>query len=402
MKVILGFNALHLDGMSSAATTLMRALKRQGINVQPVHAWHDIDLPGYEEEFHPIFIKNSREEPQVEEIIEKMVSTINDDSECTIFSHFGSPNWACVIPFLREDIRVVVSVHSVTPSARKIALAYRERVSAYVPVSWAVENKLRSMLTRREQVKIYRIPNVVDTNRFKPKKSYTEDGIVKIVFFGRVEDVTKGCDKIPPIAKILKDHGLKFKWNIYGYFHWGFESRFYELIKQYEVEDVIKYQGCLNPDEVPDMLPKHDIMVMPSNHEGFGLALAEAMCAGLPCVASRLHDVTDMIVEEGKEGALCEKNDILDFAEKLYKYATDAKLRERVGKAARAKVERCFSIDSQGIAYNYVFASIMAEKNYKMVKAPTLENYKQPDMVKPHILARILPLWVKKILKKYL
>lgn len=402
MKVILGFNALHLDGMSSAATTLMRALKRQGIDVQPVHAWHDIDLPGYEEEFHPIFIKDSQEEPQVEETIEKMVSTINNDSECTIFSHFGSPNWACVIPFLREDIRVVVSVHSVTPSARKIALAYRERVSAYIPVSWAVENKLRGMLTRQEQTKIYRIPNVVDTNRFEPKKSYAEDGIVKIVFFGRVEDVTKGCDKIPPMAKILKEKGLKFEIDMYGYFHWGFESRFYELLKENDVEDVVLYKGCLNPDEIPTMLLQHDIMVMPSNHEGFGLALAEAMCVGLPCVVSRLHDVTDIIVEEGKEGELCEKNDISDFAGKIYKYATDAKLREQVGKAARAKVERCFSIDSQGIAYNYVFASIMAAKNYMMVKAPTLENYKQPEMVKPHILARVLPLWVKKILKKFL
>ncbi len=402
MKVILGFNALHLDGMSSAATTLMRALKRQGIDVQPVHAWHDIDLPGYEEEFHPIFIKDSQEEPQVEETIEKMVSTINNDSECAIFSHFGSPNWACVIPFLREDIRVVVSVHSVTPSARKIALAYRERVSAYIPVSWAVENKLRGMLTRQEQTKIYRIPNVVDTNRFEPKKSYTEDGIVKIVFFGRVEDVTKGCDKIPPMAKILKEKGLKFEIDMYGYFHWGFESRFYELLKQYDVEDVIHYKGCVAMDDIPMTLPQFDIMIMPSNHEGFPLALLEAMAVGMPCVASRLKDTTDKAITAGVEGELCEKNDISDFAEKLYKYATDANLREQVGRAARAKVERCFSIDSQGIAYNYVFASIMVAKNYKMVKVPTLENYRQPEMVKPHILARILPLWFKKQLKKFL
>lgn len=155
-------------------------------------------------------------------------------------------------------------------------------------------------------------------------------------------------------------------------------------------------------DDIPMTLPQFDIMIMPSNHEGFPLALLEAMAAGMPCVASRLKDTTDKAITAGVEGELCEKNDISDFAEKLYKYATDAKLREQVGKAARAKVERCFSIDSQGIAYNYVFASIMTAKNYKMLKAPTLENYKQPEMVKPHILARVLPLWVKKILKKFL
>lgn len=400
MKVILGFNDIKQDGMGTASTTLMRALKNQGIKVQPIHAWHDIDLPGYEEEFHPIFIYDRKVEQKVEDLIEKMISTVNDDPDCNIFSHFGSPNWACILPFLRKDIRIVVSVHSVTPSALKTAFAYRERVSAYVPVSWEVENKIRKKLKSSEQTKVYRITNVVDVDRFIPKQDYADDGMTKIVFFGRVEDVTKGCHKIAPIAKILKSKGLKFEWNIYGYFHWGFESHFYELLKENEVEDVVLYKGCLDPDEIPTMLSQHDIMVMPSNHEGFGLALAEAMCAGLPCVASRLHDVTDMIVEEGKEGELCDRNNINDFAEKIYRFATNEQLREKVGRAARIKIENNFSMESQGVGYKYVFTNALTSNNYKMIKAPSLVNYKQPEIVKAHILARILPLWFKKILKK--
>lgn len=400
MKVILGFNDIKQDGMGTASTTLMRALKNQGIKVQPIHAWHDIDLPGYEEEFHPIFIYDRKVEQKVEDLIEKMISAVNDDPDCNIFSHFGSPNWACILPFLRKDIRIVVSIHSVTPSALKTAFAYRERVSAYVPVSWEVENKIRKKLKSSEQTKVYRITNVVDVDHFIPKQDYADDGMIKIVFFGRVEDVTKGCHKIAPIAKILKSKDLKFEWNIYGYFHWGFESRFYELLKENEVEDVVLYKGCLNPDEIPTMLSQHDIMVMPSNHEGFGLALAEAMCAGLPCVASRLHDVTDMILEEGKEGELCDRNNINDFAEKIYKFATNEKLREKVGRAARIKIENNFSMESQGVGYKYVFTNALTSNSYKMIKAPSLANYKQPEIVKPHILARILPLWFKKILKK--
>lgn len=401
MKVIFGFNDIKQDGMGTASTTLMRALKNQDIEVQPIHAWHEIDLPGYEEEFHPIFIYDGKVEPKVEDVIEKMISVVNDDPNCTIFSHFGSPNWACILPFLRKDIRIVVSIHSITPSALKTAFAYRERVSAYVPVSWEVENKIRKKLKSSEQQKVYRITNVVDVDRFIPKQNYADDGVVKIVFFGRVEDVTKGCDKIAPIAKILKSRGLNFVWNVYGYFHWGFEPRFYELLKQNDVEDVVSYKGCLNPDEIPTMLLQHDIMVMPSNHEGFGLALVEAMCIGLPCVASRLHDVTDMIVEEGKEGELCERNNIDDFAEKIYRLAIDVDLREEIGRAARVKVENNFSMDSQGVGYKYVFTNAITSNNYKMLKVPSLVNYKQPGIVKPHILARILPLGLKKILKKF-
>ena len=400
MKVIFGFNDIKQDGMGSAATTLMRALKRQGIDVQPIHAWHEIDIPGYEEEFHPIFVQDTREEAYVEDVIERMISIVNEDKDCNIFSHFGSPNWACVLPFLREDIRVVVSVHSISPSATKIALAYKDRVSAYIPVSWEVENKLRSKLSKSEQSKVYRIANVVDIDNFEPKKSYSENDIIKILFFGRVEDVTKGCDKIPPIAKELKNRGLKFEWDFYGYFHWGYEPRYYELNKQYDVEDVIFYKGCLNPEDIPSMLKKYDIMVMPSNHEGCPIALLEAMAAGLPCVASIIHDVTDKMINAGKDGELCEKNNIKDFSNKIYKLAMDVTLRESMGKAARSKIENNFSMDSQGIGYKYVFSSVLTNNNFKMVKMPSLENYKQPEIVKPHILARILPLWLKKILKK--
>lgn len=402
MKVIFGFNALNQDGMSTAAITLMRALKRQGIEVQPVHAWREIKVPHYEEEFHPIFVTNSSEEPKVEDVIHEMVSIVNNDKACNVFSHFGSPNWACILPYLRDDIRVVVSCHSVTPSALKISLAHKDRVSAFVPVSWEVEKKLRKKLSQKEQSKIHLITNVVNADIYSPKTEYCHPSKVKILFFGRVEDVTKGCDKIAPIAQILKKRGLDFQWDLYGYFHWGFEERFFPLLKEYDVEDVVKYQRCLNADEIPAILPQYDIMVMPSNHEGCPLALFEAMCVGLPCVASLLHDVTDRIVNDGTEGALAEKNDIDAFADKIYAFAIDEKLRERVGRAARAKVLKDFSLDKQGIGYKKVFEEVTAGHNYKTITSGSLDNFKQPDAVKPHILARILPLWFKRFLKRYI
>lgn len=402
MKVIFGFNALNQDGMSSTAITLMRALKDQGVNVQPVHAWRDIKVPNYEEEFHPIFVTDSEDEPNVKEVIQKMVSIVNSDNECKIFSHFGSPNWACIVPYLREDIRVVVSCHSITPSALKISLAYKERASAFVPVSWEVEEKLKSKLSKTEQSKIHLVTNVVDPEKFIPKTNYQHSGKIKIIFFGRVEDVTKGCDKIPLIAKQLKERNIDFEWDLYGYFHWGFEERFYPLLKEHDVEDVVNYKRCLNADEIPQILPQYDIMVMPSNHEGCPNALLEAMCVGLPCVASLLHFVTDKIVIDGKDGALAHKNDISGFAEKISELATNSAYRESVGQAARAKVLKDFSIEKQGKGYKEIFDKVLASHNYRMVCAPDIENFRQPSTVKPHILARILPLWFKRLLKKYI
>lgn len=402
MKVYFGFNDIRQDGMGTEAMALMRALKKEGIDVQPIHAWKAIYVPGYIEEFNPIFISESEEEPAIQDIIKDMVSTLNSVPKDSIFSHFGSPNWACVIPYLRSDIRVVVSVHSITPSALKIATAYKERVSSFIAISWEVEKILLKKLPKKNHKKISLITNALDINNY-PIKKFIDNDIINIVFFGRIEDYTKGCDKIPAIAKILKDKGLKFKWDFYGYFHWGYENRFYELNKKYDVEDVISYKGCLQPDEINGTISKYDIMVMPSNHEGFGLALIEAMSIGLTCVASNIKDVTNRILENRKEGFLCNKNDINDFAECIYNAATNFELRISIGKAAHKKINENFTLDIQGKKYKNLFKEILQKKDYSLIEpSQSLDNFKQPDLVKPHILARLLPIWIKRILKKYL
>lgn len=402
MKVYFGFNDIRQDGMGSEAMYLLKALKDCGIEVQPIHPWKKVLIPQYIEEYKPIFLRETEEEPELSSVIKDMVDVINSDTECNIFCHFGSPNWACVIPYLRPDIRIVVSVHSITPSALKIATAYNERVSRFVAISWELENILYNKLNKNIHNKISLITNALDINKYT-EKVYNKNAITKIVFFGRIEDYTKGCDKIPPIAKILKDKGLNFEWDFYGYFHWGYENRFYKLNKEYSVEDIITYKGCLQPEEINDTISKYDIMVMPSNHEGFGLALIEAMAMGLTCVASKINNVTDKILAHKKEGYLCNRNNISEFANYIYEAANNFELRKEIGRAARKKVIENFTLEVQGEKYKKLFTEIIAENNYSIIQPnQSLENFKQPNMVKPHILARILPTWFKRILKKYI
>ncbi|MCM1177486.1 MAG: glycosyltransferase family 4 protein [Ruminococcus flavefaciens] len=403
MKIYFGFNDIRQDGMGTEAMCLMRTLKAQGLEVQPVHAWKQIEIPGYIEEFDPVFISDSIEMDPIPDVIEAMVNYLNSIPKNSVFSHFGSPNWACVIPYLRSDIKVVSSVHSITPSALKIATAYKERVSSFVAISWEVENRLRKYLPKEYSDKIILITNAINPNEYPQKKfSALANNPIRIVFFGRIEDVTKGCDKIPQIAKKLKEKGLNFVWDFYGYFHWGYEERFYALNKQYDVEDVVNYKCCLQPNEVADKIKDYDIFVLTSNHEGFGLALIEAMTVGLACVASHIHDVTDHIIADGKEGVLCERNDINAFAEAIYKLACDTDVRIAMGKAAREKVIREFSVRRQGREYRQLFEKIVNTNGYQLVEPKRdLKHFVVPEMTKPHILARIFPLWLKKILKRY-
>lgn len=58
MKVLPLFNEIKRDGMGSAAMTLVKAIQAQGIEVQPIHAWHEVDFAEYEAECKPLFVEN--------------------------------------------------------------------------------------------------------------------------------------------------------------------------------------------------------------------------------------------------------------------------------------------------------------------------------------------------------
>jgi len=68
------------------------------------------------------------------------------------------------------------------------------------------------------------------------------------------------------------------------------------------------------PDEVPALLAAHDVLLMPSRAEGFGLAAAEAIASGRWVVARAVGGLPE-IVEPGVNGSLVETDD--EFAAAL-------------------------------------------------------------------------------------
>jgi glycosyltransferase involved in cell wall biosynthesis len=77
---------------------------------------------------------------------------------------------------------------------------------------------------------------------------------------------------------------------------------------------------------------------LPTVQEGFGLAFAEAMAAGLPVVACRAAAVPE-IVEDRRTGLLVDPRSPGELAAALETLLTDRKLSEEFGRAAAQRVE---------------------------------------------------------------
>ena len=92
-------------------------------------------------------------------------------------------------------------------------------------------------------------------------------------------------------------------------------------------------------NNVPDVLRNADIFAFPSAYEGFGLALAEGMSAGLPAVGFRNCTAVNEMIRDGETGFLCADGSDA-FAAALDKLMADRDLRIAMGRAAKIAVAR--------------------------------------------------------------
>lgn len=98
-------------------------------------------------------------------------------------------------------------------------------------------------------------------------------------------------------------------------------------------------------DDVDRLMREADIFVHPAVWEdAFPWTVIEAMASGCPVVASRVGGIPEQIVHE-ESGLLVPPGDEAELARSLRRLTNDEELRLQLGRAARERVEKEFSLD---------------------------------------------------------
>jgi glycosyltransferase involved in cell wall biosynthesis len=97
---------------------------------------------------------------------------------------------------------------------------------------------------------------------------------------------------------------------------------------------------------LPLLLPAFDLFVAPSHREALGMAVLEAMAAGLPVVATRVGGLPEA-VEEGVSGLLVPRRDPAALSAALGRLLLDDGLAREMGEAGRRRVLERFTPASQ-------------------------------------------------------
>lgn len=98
------------------------------------------------------------------------------------------------------------------------------------------------------------------------------------------------------------------------------------------LEGRISWEGVVADSELAAAYLGADIFVLPSRHEGYGMAFAEALARGLPVVACRAGAAAETIPADA--GILVDTDDVEGVAAALRRLLTDQAMRRRSADAA--------------------------------------------------------------------
>ncbi|MBI2554622.1 MAG: glycosyltransferase family 4 protein [Candidatus Rokubacteria bacterium] len=216
--------------------------------------------------------------------------------------------------------------------ARRLeGLALRAADRAVVTSEWAKEYLVSRYRLAPERVSV--IPNHVNTRLFAPDGGEREKGLV--CFVGRLSPEKN----LPALIAALRGiPGARLRRIGAG----AERARLRERAREADV--VVEFTGSVPNPQLPALLNRAELFVLPSLYEANPKSLLEAMACGLPVLGSDVDGIRE-IIRHGETGSLC-RPDAASFRAGIEALLADAPLRQRLGENARRHVLERNSIEA--------------------------------------------------------
>lgn len=215
-----------------------------------------------------------------------------------------------------------------TPARMARRIAWQRHVYRHVTGVFAMSRWLADFLVEREGLPRAAVhvvpPGATGLEGAGPLPARADDAPRRRLLFLGTEFRTKGGDQVVAALRLLRrEVDPEMTLTVAGPRAWPLPG---------EPPDGVRFLGRVPRGQVVPLLDAHDVFVMPSRLEGFGIAFVEALGRGVPCVARRACAMPE-IVDEGRTGGLVTGDDPSDLAEVVARVLAD----DRIHLEARAR-----------------------------------------------------------------
>lgn len=275
--------------------------------------------------------------------LRKILSEINPD---VLISTGGFDKW--IVPSVKGDWARIREIHFIKnyrekesgPIGVRMAAFFAEQIDYHFSIKRfdriVVLTKEDKRVNWNDDDKVSVIPNPV---RFEQGRFSSLDA-KSIVAVGRLTH-SKNFQSLLRVFSAVKARFPEWMLDIYG----EGEDRDSLLARMDSLglSSSVRLMG--NTADIQERLPDYSVSVCSSLHEGFGMAIVEAMSCGIPVVSYDCPFGPGEIITDGLDGFLVPVGDESAMAERICRLIDDENLRKSMGSsAARRSVD--FNIGS--------------------------------------------------------
>ncbi len=222
-------------------------------------------------------------------------------------------------PALRRAAAVHFTTEAERDEANRLSINVEDR-SAVVPPPWRGEARAPDMKEKADR------PTVLYMSRLHPKKN--------------VQGLLRAW------VQVVADRPDAQLW-VAGDGDDAYVQQLHDTVAAHGLGDSVSFLGFVSGDEKERVLREAWAFALPSHQENFGVAVLEAVAAGLPVVISGEVQL-QAFIEEKDLGRIVDRTDPSDIAAGLETVLADDAGRRRVAEAGPAGVREVFSLEQIG------------------------------------------------------
>lgn len=194
------------------------------------------------------------------------------------------------------------------------------------------------------------VANGVDIETFRPdvdsdavRRQNGFDGKIVLGFVGSFH-YWHGVDLLEELVQGLSTRFPEVRFLLVG--NGPLREKLEKSFQQKGLTELVAFTGYVPHEKVPEYIAAMDVVIAPYPQMEFfyfsPLKLFEYMATGKPVVASRIGQISEIIVDN-ENGMLFEAGDLHDLIQKSARLIENKDLREKIGKQARQSIEEKYS-----------------------------------------------------------
>lgn len=374
----------ELSGAGLQCRTLMRSL-RDEVDFRVLTMTADRSLPADDREdgipVYRVFIEPANFWSNAVAAVHLTVAFLRSCRHVSIvhFHGFSRKSILLILLALVARKRIAIKLTSVghddpVSMRRRGRLAYWcfARASLFFAVSPPFQDSYRATGLPAKQLLL--IPNGVDVERFRPaipgerevlaRELSIPDGRAVVLFVGFFSR-----EKRPDLlfrawaswARALAPASILLYVGATRSSYYEVDAKLAETIRRdaaaLDLASQVRFVETAH--EIERFYRAADVFVLPSVREGLPNALLEAMASGLPCIATRLEGVTDVLIADGENGLLVPRDDAAALEAGLASLVGDPGFAASLGRAARRTIEKRYGLDRVARQYLNAYSRLL-------------------------------------------